>query len=283
MKIKRVLDKINEFFPMQTAMQGDRIGLQLQSGLEEVSNILIAMEVNGKVVDEAITNNCELIISFHPLIFAPLTFVDESNRVGTLVTKLIQNKIALITIHTNFDSYIEGTSKILSDKLGLIYDSFLVADPKIPNYGMGIIGHFETAVSEELLLEKVKNICNSPLRFNRGGGKEIQKVAIVGGSGTSFMAEALKNGVDAFITADVTYHRFHEVDGKMMLIDPGHYEMEQFVPVGLLEFFQNNFDKSEYGKIMLSQIRTNPVNYYPDGDSYENAQNKYLINNYKWI
>jgi dinuclear metal center YbgI/SA1388 family protein len=283
MEIKRILEKINEYFPAITAMQGDRIGLQVQSGRDQVGKLLISMEVNDEVIDEAIENDCQMIIAFHPLIFMPLTYIDDSNRVGFLLTKLIQNKIALITIHTNFDSYINGTSRILSDKLGLIYDSFLLPDKQLQNYGMGVLSHFEEQISSDEFLEKVKNLCNSPIRYNKGKSDKIKNVAIVGGSGTSFLNEAFSCKADAFITSDITYHKFHEANGKLMLVDPGHYEMEQFVPEGLLEFFKCNFKKEDYEKIILSKVRTNPVYYYPNGDNYEKEQNKYLINNYKWI
>jgi dinuclear metal center YbgI/SA1388 family protein len=279
MRLGSILKLIERYFPAGTAMEKDRIGLQVQSGNEEVRKILISLELDDHVIEEANQKNCDCIISFHPLIFFPITELHDTERVGRLVQKLIKNNISLISIHTNFDSYINGTSNILANKLGLKVNGFLVPDKDYDNYGMGVIAEPVKSLSPDQLLENVQSVCTSPLRYNLGATSEINKIAIVGGSGTSFIGDALKSGADCFITADVTYHRFHEVNGKMMLIDPGHYEMEQFVPMGLLEFFREHIGKNEYDFIQTSKSLTNPIKYYPSG-KYEEEQKKYLINNF---
>jgi GTP cyclohydrolase I len=278
MTIGSILKLIERYFPAGTAMEKDRIGLQVQSGNDEVRKILITLELDDHVIDEATQKNCDCIITFHPLIFFPLTAIHDTNRVGYLVQKLIKNNISLISIHTNFDSYINGTSTILAERLGLNVTGFLVPDSNYDNYGMGVIADPETPLLPEQVLGKVQSVCNSPIRYTPGRSDKINKIAIVGGSGTSFINEALASGADCFITADVSYHIFHELKGKMMLIDPGHYEMEQFVPLGLLEFFKDHMDKEQFDFICNSQSYTNPVIYYPYG-SYDQEQKKYLINN----
>jgi len=279
MTLGSILKLIERYFPAGTAMEKDRIGLQVQSGNEEVRKILISLELDDHVIEEANQKNCDCIISFHPLIFFPITELHDTQRVGRLVQKLIKNNISLISIHTNFDSYINGTSYILAKKLGLKVNGFLVPDKNHENYGMGIIAETEKTLSPDQLLEKVQSVCMSPVRYNHGQTSEINKIAIVGGSGTSYIGDALAREADCFITADVTYHRFHEVNGKMMLIDPGHYEMEQFVPMGLLQFFKEHIDREEFDFICTSKSLTNPIKYYPSGN-YEEEQKKYLINNF---
>jgi len=278
MTIGNILKLIERYFPAGTAMDKDRIGLQVQSGNEEVRKILITLELDDHVIEEATKKNCDCIISFHPLIFFPITELHDNERVGRLVQKLIKSNISLISIHTNFDSYINGTSYILANKLNLKKSGFLVPDTNYEGYGMGVLATPERTLTPEEILERVQSVCRSPIRYNMSGTSEINKIAIVGGSGTSFISNALANGADCLITADVTYHRFHEVNGKMMLIDPGHYEMEQFVPLGLLRFFIDHIDSCEYDLICNSQTHTNPIKYYPSGN-YQEEQKKYLINN----
>jgi putative NIF3 family GTP cyclohydrolase 1 type 2 len=140
---------------------------------------------------------------------------------------------------------------------------------------MGIIASPKKQIDSVELIEKIHNICFSPIRYSSGGNKIINKIAIVGGSGTSFIPNVLASGCDAFITADVTYHQFHSVKDKLLLIDVGHYEMEQFVPKGIANAL-NGFLTSNKIKFETSKILTNPIRYFPNGNDYLNKQNEIL-------
>jgi len=274
MLVDELLKKIELKLPAQSAMDGDRIGLQIEGELCDLKRILVTLELNDEVAEEAVRRRCDCIITFHPLIYTPLLSITNNNRTGRIIQKLIKNSQTLISIHTNFDAFSEGTSKIFADKLGLTIDGFLLHDDSIPNCGIGVIAHPENPLSEHELLEKVALVCNAPLRWTSGRKSKISKIAIVGGSGFSFAVEALKSGADAFITADVSYHRFHELFGNMMLIDPGHYEMEQFVPEGLAFLLKSILSTDEYVSIDVSETVTNPVKYFPETEKYLELQLK---------
>ena len=168
MDINLLLDLIEKNLPRETAMDGDRIGLQVQAGNTDLHNLLITMEVNDAVIDEAIELKSDCIITFHPLIFHPVLQITEEERVGKLLLKLIRNSISLIAIHTNFDSYINGTSKILCDKLNLEYQSFLVPDKTREGYGMGVVCTPKSDLEFNQLLENISSVCNAPLRYCEG-------------------------------------------------------------------------------------------------------------------
>lgn len=105
----------------------------------------------------------------------------------------------------------------------------------------------------------------------------IRRVAIVGGSGASFIDDALAANVDAFITADLKYHDFHRTEGLLTLIDAGHYEMEQFVPIGLAALVEEIAEKeNEALTVMRSQTVPNPILYYPNTEEYRSAQDRTL-------
>lgn len=281
MKIEQLHEFIENLLPKETAVLGDRIGLQIQSGRTEIRKLLITMELNDEVAREANFKNCDCIITFHPLIYKPLTQILDDNRVGRITTKLILSKIALFSVHTTFDAYFEGTSKILSDKIGLNFESFLIPDNKIPNSGIGIISKTTEPITPVQLLESLRSVTNSPSRFCNGNpGKLIERVAIIGGSGSSYIDNAIEANVDAFITADISYHTFHKCSGEMMLIDPGHYEMEQFVSFGLMKLLKENSKNFDIDDIIVSEIMTNPVLYYPDSEDYLIKQKNYLVNKF---
>jgi len=279
MQLENILKTIDNCLPVETAMEGDRLGLQIQSGQDEIRKILITLELNKDVVKEATLQNANCIITFHPLIFFPILNINDNDRVGELCTLLIKNSIALISIHTNFDAFSEGTSFVLSKKLGLKRIGFLAPDKYYPDRGMGVIAESNGNLSQEELLQKVIAVCNSPIRYSLNSRTNIiKKIAIIGGSGSIFLNNAIDLGCDAFITADITYHTFHKANGKIMLIDPGHYEMEQFVPQALAELLMNEI-KDENLVIITSKILTNPIRYYPETEYFYNKQKSYLIIN----
>lgn len=262
MELELLMNEINATFPVETAMPNDRIGLQIQTENNTVNGLLITLEVTDKVIEECIKNNFNTILTFHPLIYQKLEKISLTDRVGKLCSQLIKNSINLISIHTTFDTYQNGTSKILADKLGLKTIDFLVPDKINDKCGMGIIAAPNEKITAIELIEKVYTVCNSPIRYSdTEHSKNINKIAIVGGSGTSFLQNVLDAKCDAFITADATYHQFHTVKDKLLLIDVGHYEMEQFVPQGIANALGNFLTKNNI-KYKITTVLTNPISHY---------------------
>ncbi len=282
MRIEKLLFQINNLLPPETSMKGDRIGLQIQNDRQELSRILTTLEITDDVLDEAKKLQIDTIVTFHPLIYYPITALISDDRVSSLTKRIIREDLNVVSVHTNFDAFVNGTSYLLAEKLGLMNLDFLVKSEVKANAGMGCLGDTENELAQYELLEKVAAICNSPLRHNElPVEKKIRKIAIVDGSGSSFIQEAVSSGADAFVTADVSYHNFHSVSGKMMLIDPGHYEMEQFVPAAMAKLLRKNLDKSEIETIQISSQLTNPVRYYPDKDFYTLKQKEIINNKYQ--
>lgn len=277
MELSKLVNIFELEFPPITAWSDDSIGLQISNSKPRIKNVYLTLELNEDSISESLSYSSDLIITFHPLIFRPLSSITADNRVGNLVTKLIKNDIALYAIHTNFDSHPNGTSYELCHQLGFEMSDFLVRDANIDGYGMGVVVELNESITMNRLLEKISKVTNSPIRYNKSANDNISKIAIIGGSGSSYIQEAYNQGCDAFITADIKYHDFHSVDGKMAIIDPGHYEMEQFVPVAI-----KNILKEKLGEginLIAGSVLTNPVNYYPELN-YINSQKNYL-NNYK--
>jgi len=262
MKIEQLLNEIEKLFPAETAMLNDRIGLQIQTESDTVEGLLITLEVTDEVISEAIKNNFNTILTFHPLIYAKLDKISLDDRVGKLCSQLIKHSINLISIHTTFDAYKFGTSKIFSDKLGLRTIDFLIPDARNIDCGMGIVSISDEKITALDLIKKVHTVCNSPIRYSCvNETKSINRIAIVGGSGTSFLQNVLDANCDAFITADCTYHQFHAIKDKLLLIDIGHYEMEQFVPAGIAKTLEKFLTQNNIS-FKTTTVITNPVRYF---------------------
>ena len=88
--------------------------------------------------------------------------------------------------------------------------------------------------------------------------KKIQKVAVLGGSGSFAIKNALQVGADCYLTADLKYHNFYEAEGKMLLADIGHFESERFTKNYIVDFLK---EKITNFAVVLSEENTNPVKY----------------------
>jgi len=87
----------------------------------------------------------------------------------------------------------------------------------------------------------------------------IHKVAVCGGSGSFLIDVALKQEVDAFVTADISYHKFFDSENQLLYADIGHYESEQFTSELIFAFLTEKFTNFA---VCISEINTNPVQYF---------------------
>ncbi|MDX2173883.1 MAG: Nif3-like dinuclear metal center hexameric protein [Bacteroidota bacterium] len=168
-----------------------------------------------------------------------------------------------IKIETVFESYKQ--SQVISALKSahpyeeIAYDIYPLSN-LYQNVGSGMIGELEKEMTEDEFLSHVKvNLKSSCLKYTQKLQKTIKKVAICGGSGRFLLKNAINSGVDAFITSDFKYHEFFDAENKLLLIDAGHYETEQFSPEIFYEIITNKFLTFA---VRLSKINTNPVNYF---------------------
>lgn len=125
--------------------------------------------------------------------------------------------------------------------------------------GAGMIGQLEVPLSATDFLDQIKRSLKIPyLRHTRPLGYTIKDVAFCGGSGSFLLEKAIASGAQVFITGDLKFHQFIEAEGKILLIDAGHYETEQFTKELLYELVNKKFSKFA---LLISGVNTNPVNY----------------------
>ena len=111
----------------------------------------------------------------------------------------------------------------------------------------------------DAFLEFVKDQLGTPvLRHSKIGVKTIERVAVLGGSGSFAIQAAKKKKADAYITADLKYHDFFEGNNDFLLIDAGHYETEQHTKKLIHDYLT---EKMPNFAILLSALDTNPINY----------------------
>ncbi len=119
MKIKELIRPLEEFAPLSVQEPYDNAGLILGTPETEVSKVLITLDVTEVTLDEALKNDCDIIISHHPLIFKGLKKITGGNLVEKLVLKAIKHNVAIYASHTNLDNVKDGVNAVIAQKLGL--------------------------------------------------------------------------------------------------------------------------------------------------------------------
>ena len=364
MIIKQVIQTLEELAPLQYAEDFDNVGLLVGDINTEVTGILVTLDTLENVVDEAIAKKCNLIVSFHPIIFSGLKKITGANYVQRVVIKAIQHNIAIYSMHTALDNSQYGVNAKICEVLNLTNPTILIpqagnikklttyvpkenaealktalfdagagnignyshcsfavdgdgsyrakkgANPylgkigethyeketqinityakaneskilsalfknhpyeevayevhtlenKNQNIGIGMLGTLKNEMSETdffgFLKEKMDVSC---IRHSNFLGKNIKKVAVLGGSGAFAISAAKAVNADVFVTSDLKYHQFYEAEDKILLADIGHYETEQFTKNLLVDYLTKKIPNFA---VSLSESKTNPIKYF---------------------
>lgn len=119
MIVSDIINYLEEIAPLDYAEDFDNVGLLVGNKNNQVTGILVTLDTLEPVVDEAIEKNCNLIVSFHPIIFKGLKKINGNSYVERVVIKAIQNNINIFAIHTALDNALLGVNSIICDTLGL--------------------------------------------------------------------------------------------------------------------------------------------------------------------
>lgn len=363
-----IIKYLEGWAPKGIAWDKDNVGLQVGDPKIRIKNILISLDLNEEVINSAVKENCNLIITHHPILYYPLKNLDFSkNRTARIIEKLIKNNITLYSAHTNLDFTKHGVSYTLAKRLqlkkirflknlsqnqfklavfvpashvskvaeaihhsggGIIgeyshcsfrttgtgtfkgsvgsnpsigkkgvvesveeikleilvdkwklnqiisalrkahpyeevaYDIYTLQNDNV-NYGIGAIGELNEAMNINDFLSFVSSKLKiSTLRYAKNNKKKIKSVAVCGGSCGELVDESIKQNADAFVTADLKYHTFQDAEGKILLIDAGHYETE----TPILDEIKSRLEKFliENKKINVLKFKgsTNPIVFY---------------------
>jgi len=122
-----------------------------------------------------------------------------------------------------------------------------------------MIGELQTPMDENDFLLFVKEKMQSDgIRYSGFTGKPIKKVAVLGGSGSYAIKNAIQAGADAFLTADLKYHQFYEAENQLLLADIGHFESERYTKNYIVDYLRKKILNFAF---ILSEENTNPVKY----------------------
>lgn len=253
MTAQELITPIEEFAPLFRQESWDNCGFSVGDPQKEVKHALLALDCTEEVIKEAIALRCDIIITHHPLIFGGIRSITPQNFSGRIITEAIKHDIAIYAAHTNMDKATAGVSGLMARKLSLVSPRPLTED------GFGMIGELEKPLEPVELIKIVKEKFNLKyVRTSKPTEEKVSRVAVCGGSGRSLIADAMREGAQAYITGDITYHEFYCEKG-FMIMDIGHYSSEYDV-VGLFaNILCKNFPNFA---VSISRKNNNPIYYY---------------------
>ena len=228
----------------------DNCGWQVEPDIRrQPAGVLVCLTPTLAVMREAIALKAKgypvnLIFAHHPLIFGGLSSVVAGDSVGDMVRLAIIHNIGIYTAHTNFDQVADGTADVLAQQLELQAIAPIV--PTAPDQdqtrGYGRVGTLLATHTLQQLLEKIQAVLAPPrLLYSPATDLQqaIEKIAVLGGSGASYIDAVKKTGAQAYLTADCKFHQFQASrDQGLILIDAGHYATERPACKKLLSWFQ---------------------------------------------
>ncbi len=242
----------------------DNTGVQVGSVGDECRGVLLCVDVTPQIIDEAVSEGCNLVVSHHPVLFKGVKSLTGATPVEEVVIKAIRHGVTIYSCHTSLDNAPEGVSARMARMLGLT--DCTVLDPVEPSRaqglpaGCGMVGTLPTALTPAELVARVKAVFGSPVArcTSYDPSSRISRVGLCGGSGAFLIGKALEDGAQAFITSDVKYHDFVDYAHRILLVDIGHYESEHCATEIFMDIIREKFPNFA---VRFSRIATNPINY----------------------
>ncbi|MBA4600733.1 Nif3-like dinuclear metal center hexameric protein [Thermoactinomyces sp. AMNI-1] len=360
-----LISAMQDYAPSLLAVEKDRIGLQVGDPKSEIRKVLVTLDVNEEVVNEAIRIGANWIVTHHAVIFQPLKEIRTDQPVGRMFARILANHINIYVAHTNLDAAVNGVNDVLAAKIGLKNTKTLITykeDPlkklvvtvpvdhhepvlqAVSEAGAGWIGNYshctfnvegtgtflprdganpyvgkagELERIREIRLETVMpasleskviqamleahpyeevaydiyplHLKGTPLGFGKIGDlpkrmklddfaglvkkayacdgvrvvgdphEQVRKVAILGGSGGRYIADAKRQGADVYITGDLDFHTAQEALAQgLSLIDPGHY-IEHWVVPQVCKKLKERLNRQV--EVEPSRVDTNPFRF----------------------
>lgn len=251
MKLQDLIIKIEKKYPRSLAESWDNVGLMIGDRKQDIQTILVALEINEAVVEEAIVNKVNLIFTHHPFFFTKLNQITSDSLKGALSLRLIQNHIAVYSAHTNYDIAFDGMNDAFIQRIGYRSEEVFLPVANCEEWylkehnnqtpGLGRIFTLKDAMTLSQFTACLKNSLNMDyIRFVGDANSLVKRIAVITGAAADMYADAKAAGADALISGDMKYHIAHDaLDLGMNVIDCGHFETENLFRDSMREFLSS--------------------------------------------
>jgi dinuclear metal center YbgI/SA1388 family protein len=204
--LAEVVQAARAIAPPELAEPWDNVGLLVGDPGQEVTRVLLAVDLTSTVAEEARDTGCHAVLAYHPVIFHPLKTVTSES----LVFRLVRDGVGVYAFHTALDVVDGGTNDVLADVLGLQDRRPLRPRPGAPgsgtSLGLGRVGSLQAA-SRAALVERVKTGLGlgSVLVAGPTDGP-ARRGAVGAGACGDLVRDAIREGVDLYLTGELRHH-----------------------------------------------------------------------------
>lgn len=226
MRCQDIIHILNRQSPAEYALEWDNVGLLVGRKDKEVKKLLLAVDATVAVCEYAISNNVDMIVTHHPMIFSKLRKINDDTVLGQKILSLAEAGICCFAMHTNFDT-IGGMAKVAARMMRL--KNALVLEETNAGEGIGQIGLLDYSMTVAELATYVKTTFDIPNVMVFGDvNRMVEKIAISPGSGKSVIDVSVVKGADCLITGDIGHHEgLDAVESGLTIIDASHYGIEK--------------------------------------------------------
>lgn len=269
-KIRDIANSIEKLAPLNYAEGFDNVGLLVGDYKTEVTGVLVTLDTLENVVDEAIEKNCNLIVSFHPIVFSGLKKINGSNYVERVVIKAIKNNIAIYTMHTALDNSFNGVNAKICDVLGLSNKHILIPQKntikKLLTYvpienadrlrkamfakGAGKIGKYDNCSFNVAGFGTYRGGEDSNPTIGTKGVLHTEKEIIIG-----VIFEKHLEG--AILKAMFDNHPYEEVAYEITTIENKH----QQIGMGMIGEFENEMEETDFLNFVKKTLHTDCIRH----------------------
>ncbi len=234
-RIDDVLSWLDGYAPFRYAADWDNCGLQVGDPAAEVKRILVALDVTPETLAEAEANQCQCLVTHHPLLFQPLRALRFDQVPGAAVARAVKSGIHLIAAHTNLDAASDGTNQQLVRMLGIQRCQALDTDSRWlgeDRYaGMGAVGDLpEPTTLRQFVAQMQRQFPAAVLRVVGEGARTLRRIAVCTGSGASFLEKVIALECDIYVSGDFKYHEARRAEeAQLALLDLGHFASEVLI------------------------------------------------------
>ena len=265
-RVSDIIAAAESLWPQAGADEWDRPGLVTGSFHQEVKKVLLSVDVTSELLDDAVSGDFDLIFSHHPFLLRGVTSISESTAKGSVLAKAIRGNVALFAAHTNADITSTGVSATLATAIGLANSQPLVVSDGANGHGrIGKLTNPIKLVDFARAIARALPATSGGIRVAGDPERLIETVALCGGAGDSFAAEALAAGADVYVTSDLRHHPAQDAlenaaasDRQFALIDISHWAAESL----WLKVAAKELENAIPGvKFEVSDLRTDPWDF----------------------
>ena len=228
MLCRELIEKLEKLAPRELACDWDNPGFLAGRGDKEIKKVLVALDATDRVVEQAVKEKADFLLTHHPLVFRPLKQVNDENFISRRIVTLLQADISYFAMHTNYD--VIGMADLSAEHLKLQDTRVLTVTDGSGEQpeGFGRVGKLPHVMTLGEFGKYVKECNHLPdVRVYGDLDRKIETVAICTGSGKSMIGDVMAAGADVYVTGDIDYHTAIDTmaDG-LAIVDAGHYGTE---------------------------------------------------------